>query len=343
MTAKKFFKLAIILAVSEIIFTGAVLGMLIDPYNVFHIENLRENGIEPNKNYIKMNYILKYPERFNTFLFGSSKVGAIHTEKMHGERCYNMTYSGGLPSEHLANIRNFLKNGIHIDRIYMGVDSYSYTLDPETHLTQQLRAPYEHLHGHPVNFMKLYMDPSVVLQSVEVMLDSEQGNINYDGAFYKYGAWASYDRKKKFDWSKPDIQPSIGEARLIDETLEAIKETVNLCRKENIEITVFVNPMHYITYRASLELGHLRFLEALADITDFYNFGGFNDVGMDNNNFYDTSHYTPEVGDMIIDVIHNGKKYDGLYPQGFGWKVTRENIKEFLSIPEVSGKNTPGL
>lgn len=36
----------------------------IDPYNVFHVNHVRDNGIEPNKNYIKMSYILENPDIF---------------------------------------------------------------------------------------------------------------------------------------------------------------------------------------------------------------------------------------------------------------------------------------
>ena len=83
-----------------------VFPVIVDPFNVFHADNIRTNGVELNKNYIKTRYILKHPDRFDSFLFGSSRVGAIHTDKIPGLRTYNMTYSAGLPSEHLANIRH---------------------------------------------------------------------------------------------------------------------------------------------------------------------------------------------------------------------------------------------
>ena len=37
-------------------------SIAIDPYNVFHWSSVRDNGVEPNKNYVKTQYILHHPE-----------------------------------------------------------------------------------------------------------------------------------------------------------------------------------------------------------------------------------------------------------------------------------------
>ncbi len=100
-----------------------VLPFLIDPFNVFHFKNVRATGTEPNRNYIKMRYILTNPDKYDGFLFGSSRVGAIHTDKITDKRIYNITYSVGLPAEHLANLQTFRENGIIPQRIYIGVDN----------------------------------------------------------------------------------------------------------------------------------------------------------------------------------------------------------------------------
>ena len=68
-----------------------VVPVAIDPYNVFHVENIRDNGIEPNKNFLKTEYVIRHPDRFDAFLFGSSRVSSIHSDRIEGYRCYNMT------------------------------------------------------------------------------------------------------------------------------------------------------------------------------------------------------------------------------------------------------------
>ena len=89
-----------------------VVPVTIDPYNVFHVENIRDNGVEPNKNFLKTEYVIRHPEKFDAFLFGSSRVSSIHTDKIEGYRCYNMTYSEGVPKEHLDDLRAMLEGGL---------------------------------------------------------------------------------------------------------------------------------------------------------------------------------------------------------------------------------------
>ena len=59
-----------------------VVPVAIDPYNVFHVENIRDNGIEPNKNFLKTEYVIRHPDRFDAFLFGSSRVSSIHSDRI---------------------------------------------------------------------------------------------------------------------------------------------------------------------------------------------------------------------------------------------------------------------
>ena len=98
----------------------------------------------------------------------------------------------------------------------------------------------------------------------------------------------------------------------------------------------------------ALDKNYLVFLEGLANITDFYNFSGFNNITLDNNNYLDWSHYTAEIGDMIINVICNGVKYPELNSQGFGVKVTRDNVKDLIRLlteqaANFKQNNIPGI
>jgi len=79
-------------------------SMFIDPFNVFHVSAPRNNGVEPNKNYLKMHNVLYHPDKYDSFLFGSSRVGFIDVEKMNDGVYYDMMYSEGTPAEHYDNI-----------------------------------------------------------------------------------------------------------------------------------------------------------------------------------------------------------------------------------------------
>ena len=67
-----------------------------------------------------------------------------------------------------------------------------------------------------------------------------------------------------------------------------------------------------------------------AQVTDFYNFSGINDITTNNDNYLETSHYMPQVGDRMLDVMFKGQVDERLLAQGFGYRVTCGNCEEFL-------------
>ena len=274
---------------------------IIDPYNVFHPLSARNNGIEPNKNYVKMTYILKNPDKYDAFLFGSSRVGAIHTEKIENLNCYNMTYSMGAPAEALANIQTMVDNGICPKVIYLGVDNLSYTVDPESHNNDASTASYEYLKSDIQNFVNHYCNIFTTIKSLSVIMSGEK--TPGVAEIYEYGWWADYDYESSYDWSNEGITK--GPVNRIDETLDEIRQIKEICDANDIEFIVFTNPMTYMTYEDSIDNGYEDFLEGLAEITDYIDFSEFNGTKDDHSGFVDNSHYSAQVGDMMIEILNN--------------------------------------
>lgn len=326
---KKFLKKILPFALFCLLVT-TLIPVCVDPYNVFHVNQVRDNGIEPNKNYIKMSYILENPDKFDSFMFGSSRVGAIHVEKIENERCYNMTYSVGVPAEHLENIRTLVKNGIIPDKIYIGVDSLSYTSDAKLHESEPIRASYEHLTTDRLAFAELYLNVRMVLDSLKITA-SYNGTNDALNAFYDYGWIFDYGTACKPEYFEQP-EASIGTEDCMDETLEDMASIVEICKENDIELIVFTNPMYEVTYEASAAADYEIFLHELAEITDFYNFSGLNSITLDKENYIDTSHYKPEIGDMMIQCMEGEQVDPSLYEQGFGWYVTNQNVDELEEI-----------
>ncbi len=74
---------------------------------------------------------------------------------------------------------------------------------------------------------------------------------------------------------------------------------------------------------------YLRYLKEISNITDFYDFSGYNTITMNNYNYYESSHYRPLVGAIIAGRIFNDKSIK--IPNDFGVFVTKDNITEHLS------------
>ena len=305
--------------------------ILVDPYNVFHWKRIRDNGVEPNSNYIKMQYILHNPDKFDSFLFGSSRTGFIDVEKIPYGNWYNMSYSEGLPQEHLENLEELIENGIIPKNVMIGVDNISCLVDPAIHENQFYRIPYPR--ENKLAFFANYFSIRGVIASLEVSIDHEIEDPDYVERYYRSGC-SKRDPSLGGQWEGNTPYWENYYHYFIDDALASIRRTAELCDKYDINLILFSNPIYYNTYRHSEYYGYASFLELLSEQKKegYYNFSGVNDITRDKNNFYEARHYTEEVGDMIIDRIFNNVTDETLESQGFGYYVTEERLDEFKEV-----------
>lgn len=325
---KRFIKKILLFIIALAIISIGV-SVTIDPFNVFHPLSVKSNGIEPNKNYIKMTYILNNPNKFDTLVFGSSRVGNIHVNNMWEHNAYNMTYSEALPCEILANLHTLIDNNVSIKEIFVGVDNLSYTIDPASHNTVE-RASYEYAKSNPIGFYSLYLDPAMSIKSYLTVIISHYNDTDFTTRFYDYGWNSDYGSTTTYDFNNPI--PNIGSGYYLEDTLQDIKDIVDLCKTNNIKVTIFTNPTYYVTYDAALKQNYIEFLRKLAEITEFCNFSGYNAVSTDSSYWIDTSHYNAEASDMVLECMAFHAYYEGLYEEGFGYWVNSDNIDYFINI-----------
>lgn len=306
--------------------------MIVDPYNVFHWSRIRDNGVEPNSNYIKMKYILENPDKFDSFLFGSSRTGFIDVERIPDGKWYNMSYSEGLPDEHFENLKELIEHGIIPKNVMIGVDNISCFVDPTLHEKQFYRIPYPR--ENPLSFYANYFSVRGVIKSLEVVLNHEVTDPDYVERYYRSGS-NNRNLVVENDWASDApywegyYSNEVYNARL---DMRYIRE---LCEEYDINLIVFTNPIYYTTYQESAYYGYEKYLSWLAEEVEFYNFSGINDITTNKENYIETSHYNMEVGDMIIDRIFYGKTDETLESQGFGLYVTEENKEVFKETLET--------
>ena len=328
---KRFLKKCLIfLMILSVIFLP--LGVGLDPYNIFHWNHIRNNGVEPNKSYVKMKNILKDPDRFDSFLFGSSRAGFFDVSKMDDGDYYDMAYSEGTPGEHLQNLRDMIDRGVKIKNVTMGVDDISYFVDPDFHKDQLYRKPFpwNGSLSEKAGFYLSYLDLITLSQSIEVVMKHKNTDPYYGQRLLETGT-ENLSIKTDFHYDKTDATWS-DYYYPREESLEEIKEIVELCRENKIKLRIFTNPLNGYTYEKDIANGYLVFLKELAGVTPYWNFSGFNNVTLDMTNYYETSHFSPDVADTIIERIYNDKGDEELLKQGYGMYVTEENVDRLMEI-----------
>ena len=66
--------------------------LIVDPYNVFHARAIRDNGVEANKNYIKLNEDKTEPLTDDLILYALRRDGILMVSDIYGQMTDNVKY-----------------------------------------------------------------------------------------------------------------------------------------------------------------------------------------------------------------------------------------------------------
>ncbi|UOY06085.1 hypothetical protein L0P88_19430 [Muricauda sp. SCSIO 64092] len=325
-------------------------NIIIDPYGVIR-SDMSKQRIEPNQHYLKVKHILNNPKKYDSYLFGSSRVGKIDVRNIKDDyKWYNMSYSQGVPGEHLSELKMFLENNVDIKNIWIGLEETSYLVDKQLHKSQANRKSYVNTWDPLLSYYFLKPSPEIYRQIAEA--NKATFFTTYD-ELYKSGVPIP---KNVDQWIENNIethrnlpkfkQPSWNNNEYnerIDLAIKELQEIVSICKKNEINLKLFINPIFVTTYLKQDKEEFFRFLRALSKISDFYDFSGVNKISTDPYFYYEASHYRPMIGDSIIKVLTKAVPIKGV--KSFGNLVTQKNIDAVLEekaheIETYTGKNT---
>jgi hypothetical protein len=346
MKNSKWLKITILLTA---LFVGLVVivNILIDTYGVslslfspgkkIKVESINRVA-ELNQQIFNTEYILRNPDKFNSFLFGSSRVGLLDTSKIVGGNFYNMSYPIGAPAEHLAIIKTFLQRGVKIKTIIIGLDEFSFLVNTKVHQTQLFTIMHPDVSGKNrlIIFYKYFLRMPKLFELANGIKIFQRGKLEGKLTISEWGlnlGWLNNERilattgKPLFsDETIPYVPYNYAE-KVADQALSEIQELISLSKENNFQLIIFINPIYSKLY-LNPAAGLFPVKEKLALITDYYDFSGINSVTNNSYYSYDGDHYRYIVGDMIIKKIFGSGKIN--VPQDFGVFVTRQNVDEHI-------------
>lgn len=302
-------------------------ALYFDTFNVFHWQHIRFTSAEPNKNFVKTQYVIHNPKKFNSFIFGSSRVGSIPPDALPKEsdgvslRWYNMTHSEGIPAEHLMTIRTFLANEVDIDMILLGFDNIAMYASVAQHERQLIRMPFQVYEESPLRFYMPYLinitAPSIIKEVSRYNAAQKEDEAEH---FYGFGVLS-----ENLDFSlteNPQMERYVsnhdGKGFTQKDACKDIAAIVELCRENGIALVLFTNPLYETTYRDAAENGYFDFLRSVAQKCEFYNFSALNNYTTNPQYYYEWSHYRPALGLLVEKVL-------------FGTDEERESIRHDAS------------
>ena len=308
-------------------------NIVVDPYGIF-FNRANRSRLEPNLKYIKLKYLLKNPDHYQSFIFGSSRVGSLNPKEIPEDNYFNMTYSNGLPKDHYANVKMLIENGVKIKNLLIGIDFLSLLENPDISDNDLLRKSYPISLSEKFNFYKSYIifrpDWRVIKLTLPYFLD-DNSNRSTTRAAITNPQDLFIDQNPLTHITSIDL--SCPHSVYIDNPniVKAMKEIDNLvqfAKAHRIKIRIFINPTHHLTY-INLNLdSYYEALKRLATITDFIDFSGMNSITMNNYYYYEPSHYRKCAGDMIIARIFS--KPGITLPDDFGIYVNKSNVDDHI-------------
>jgi len=290
-----------------------------------------------NQHIFNPEYVFRRPDEFDSFLFGSSRTSQIDVAKISAGKFYNMSYSLGIPAQHLAIVKAFLKKGIKIKFIVVGLDDFCFNLarpDCEGTLIRIMHPEAEGPGRLKIFFSYFFRKPERLELSRwknRVLKGDMKGAFTLNSEGLVLG-WSDKDRfieqtgKPVFEYKTSKYKPFVYNRKKLYDALVVIEELTLLARDHNFKLIFFINPFYEQIYINNAE-PLFRVKERLAKLTDYYDFSGFNTITTNPLNYYEESHYRFRVGDMIIDRIFGDGKNT---PDGFGFLVTAQNVESHL-------------
>jgi hypothetical protein len=124
---------------------------------------------------------------------------------------------------------------------------------------------------------------------------------------------------------------------LSQEQLHYLQEVIDICKKKNIDVQVFISPTHATDYQA-IEVAGLwstfeQWKQEVTKITPVWDFSGYNSVTSEKisdrmENYIDNSHYSSQAGDLVLNRILGYEVKT--VPDDFGVLLTSDNIETHL-------------
>jgi hypothetical protein len=348
MNGKKWVGIFFVLSLVFVALLNTV-NYVIDPFNIFHTKTLKHQ-YQMNERFIKIEYLEENNKKFNGYMFGSSRIGVtppkVIEKYIPNSKFYNFTISSANLYDYLTHLEYFIKQKYPINTLYLQLDidkmgqygrlssDYLRKLHPYT-LNKSLTLYYmDYLNGFfPFNIK------GKILENIN--------HTNRTDYFLDTGIWTQPDNElaiktdfKKYEKGVEEFNKKTRRTfkyRISEKSMRALKNIKLLCIKNNIKLFLFTTPHNKNMMDGFIVDDYLRYLKEISNITDFYDFSGYNTITMNNYNYYESSHYRPLVGGLIAGKIFKDDTVE--IPEDFGVFVTRTNIDKHLKNLKIQIEN----
>lgn len=324
---KKFFKYLILIFIL-LTFSIALTNAFLDRYGIFKTDYKKQKYL-PNERYVKINYLLKNPNKYDSFIMGSSRAGSLQSKTIKNGKFYILDFPVASPYELLRYLNIFIKNKIKIKTIILCLENDSFKADdypyaPIISSKDPLFFYYPENFKQKINFYYRYLALNPLLPSTETL------KFNPVTAFDSGSDSQLIDLKTCKSSNKKITQVYKNTSPYNMVNIGILKEYTAICKKNNINLIVLIIPELSESYYANDIAKYNYYKKKLAEITPYYDFSGVNSYTTNDVYFHDYRHFNACSGAKILERIYSQDKFSKPEIEGFGDYVTKDNIDEHI-------------
>lgn len=326
---------------------AAIMGInyFVDPYGYFRSQSGDCYELDENDylRELKAEHIKYLSEKYDAYLIGGSKAGALRTDKLSqldGYNYYNCWVMSGNFQDYEAYTKYIVEN-TNAKKILLQIstseikqfDRESRGAIYETPAMLSGESKIAEYFSFLFKNLRLSLDEITDDQARYPCLETGERNLTkyYNYFNEKKGTQEYYDflMKKKVDKFYSNLESGTPDkSAVISECIASLKRMKKMCDKHNVEFQVFFGSLF-----AGQMIGYegdslYNFMEQVVQVAgDVWCFNTFNDVALNIYNYYDIAHYYYEIGDLMIDTMA-GKpcKYDN-----FGILLNTDNVADEIA------------
>lgn len=343
----KYFNTLFFLTTFILIGMVGIFNYVIDPYGLYGsaifkgINNYKPKKDDNDRLYKAADIIRVKPQ---TVIIGSSRTkrGIDPNSLVFNQSgtVYNLGINGPNFYEIYRYVKHSVKNNPNLQEVILGIDFFMFNSKiPNKPTFSESRLEQENLDIQDIINYTFSLD--AILASNQTILDSYKQptqDINYGlNGFRPHRNANNGQTEWRFQQSIDLYFNLHQDHQFSQEYLEYFRKLVELLKEKKIKLIVFISPAHATDLEAIEVTGRWndfeRWKRELVKITPVWDFFSYNSVTTEPikpvmQNYVDNSHYTPEVGQKILERIFNDQVTRGY--QDFGILLTTSNLEESL-------------
>ncbi len=319
----------------------AAFNALIDPFGVFGdiIFDYYEYNMTQNPRVAKIAYIEKNSEKYDSYIFGCSKSSSYSVEELNeylDASFFNMFAYGGDLAD-IEKMAAYVIGNKEVKNLVLAIGpeaAYRYDSEEDS-IKDNLHCKVDK-NINPLLFYGkyLFLNPAYALDKIDsyfkrsYLPDASNVFIPESGAYNKSRRDAMsishidtyYSDMAGAEFNMTHPRP----LDYIDEAISSVEAIKNACDMAGINFILIGSPMYdgEIACYDPYEIAELT--TKLANVTEFYNFWGYNAFSHDARYFYDGYHFRNAVGSAALGYIFGN---ENIYiPKSFGRITSSESV-----------------